>query len=50
MGLITATIAGFSLFSRVALGGGVTAEFSRCIKLSREHSLIYLPEVGGKPP
>ena len=39
LGLVTGGVGGFSLFSSVALGGGVSAEFSRCMKLSGEQTL-----------
>ena len=40
LGLVTGGVGTYSLFSSVILGGGVSAEFSRCMKLSGEQSLL----------
>ena len=39
LGLVTGAVCAYSLFSSVVLGGGVSAEFSRCMKLSGEQTL-----------
>ena len=39
LGLVTGGVGTYSLFSSVVLGGGVSAEFSRCMKLSGEQTL-----------
>ena len=39
LGLVTGGVGAFSLFSSVVLGGGVSVELSRCMRLSGQQSL-----------
>ena len=39
LGLVTGGMGAFSLFSSVALGGGVSVELSRCMRLSGQQCL-----------
>ena len=39
LGLVTGGVGTYSLFSSVVLGGGVSVEFSKCMKLSGEQTL-----------